>query len=85
MSRQSIHRGEGRLQCPTGTICRQMRAPRLPMKGSSIPGPRTFVAKRVADEGAEVEIRTPANIRAMIKTDLAKWAKVAQDANMPKQ
>ena len=29
--------------------------------------------------------RTPANIRAMIKTDLAKWAKVAQDANMPKQ
>ena len=55
------------------------------MRGSSIPAPRTFVAKRMADEGAEVEIRTPANIRAMIKTDLAKWAKVAQDANMPKR
>ena len=42
-------------------------------------------AKRMADEGAEVEIRTPAAIREMIKTDLVKWAKVAQDANMPKQ
>ena len=42
-------------------------------------------AKRMADEGAEVEMRTPADIREMIKTDLVKWAKVAQDANMAKQ
>jgi len=42
-------------------------------------------AKRMADEGAEAEIRTPADIRKMIKADLVKWAKVAQDANMPKQ
>ncbi len=42
-------------------------------------------AARFATEGAEVEMRTPAEIRDMIKTDLAKWAKVAQDANMPKQ
>jgi tripartite-type tricarboxylate transporter receptor subunit TctC len=42
-------------------------------------------ARRMADEGAEVEMRTPADIREMIKTDLVKWAKVAQDANMPKQ
>lgn len=42
-------------------------------------------AKRMATEGAEVEIRTPAEIRKMISTDLIKWAKVAQDANMPKQ
>lgn len=41
-------------------------------------------AKRMAAEGAEVEIRNPAEIREMIKTDLVKWAKVAQDAKMPK-
>jgi tripartite-type tricarboxylate transporter receptor subunit TctC len=42
-------------------------------------------AKRFAAEGAEVEIRTPAEIRQMIKTDMVKWAKVAKDANMPVQ
>jgi tripartite-type tricarboxylate transporter receptor subunit TctC len=42
-------------------------------------------AKRFATEGAEVEIRTPAEIRQMIKTDMVKWAKVAKDANMPVQ
>ena len=42
-------------------------------------------AKRLAAEGAEVEIRTPAEIRQMIKTDMVKWAKVAKDANMPVQ
>jgi len=42
-------------------------------------------AKRFAVEGAEVENRTPAEIREMIKTDLVKWAKVAQDAGMAKQ
>ena len=41
-------------------------------------------AKRFSLEAAEVEIRTPPEIREMIKTDLAKWAKVANDANMPK-
>ena len=41
-------------------------------------------AKRFSIEAAEVEIRTPAEIREMIKTDLVKWAKVANDANMPK-
>jgi tripartite-type tricarboxylate transporter receptor subunit TctC len=40
--------------------------------------------KRFALEGAEVEIKTPAEIRAMIGPDLKKWAKVADDAKMPK-
>ena len=40
-------------------------------------------AKRFAAEGAEVEIRSPADIRQMIKTDMVKWAKVAKDASMP--
>ena len=42
-------------------------------------------AKRMAAEGAEVEIRSIAEIREMIKDDLVKWAKVAEDAKMPKQ
>ena len=42
-------------------------------------------ARRFAAEGAEVEIRTPADIRKMIVADLANWAKVAQDAGMQKQ
>jgi tripartite-type tricarboxylate transporter receptor subunit TctC len=42
-------------------------------------------AKRFALEGAEVEIRTPAEMRKLIPVDLAKWAKVAQDAGMQKQ
>jgi tripartite-type tricarboxylate transporter receptor subunit TctC len=41
--------------------------------------------KRFAAESAEVEIRTPAEIRKMIPADLAKWEKVAKDAGMPKQ
>ena len=41
-------------------------------------------AKRFAVDGAEVDIRTPAEIRKMIPEDLAKWAKVAQDAGMQK-
>ncbi len=41
-------------------------------------------AKRMAAEGAEVEIRSSPEIRAMIKADLVKWAKVADDAKMPK-
>ncbi len=42
-------------------------------------------AKRFAVDSAEVDIRTPAEIRKMIPGDLAKWAKVAQDAGMQKQ
>ena len=41
-------------------------------------------AKRMAAEGAEVEIRSVPEIRAMIKDDLVKLAKVADDAKMPK-
>ena len=41
--------------------------------------------KRFAAESAEVDIRTPAEIRKMIPEDLAKWAKVARDAGMQKQ
>jgi tripartite-type tricarboxylate transporter receptor subunit TctC len=41
-------------------------------------------AKRIAAEGAEIEIRSLAEIRTMIKSDIAKWAKVAEDAKMPK-
>ncbi len=40
--------------------------------------------KRFAAEGAEPEMRAFAEIPAMIKSDIAKWAKVADDAKMPK-
>jgi tripartite-type tricarboxylate transporter receptor subunit TctC len=42
-------------------------------------------AKRFVAEGAEVETQTPAQLREMIRSDLIKWAKVAQDAKMVKQ
>jgi len=42
-------------------------------------------AKRFAVDSAEPWIQTPAEIRKMIPVDLAKWDKVARDANMPKQ
>ena len=42
-------------------------------------------ARRFAVEGAEVEMHTPAEIREMIKAELVKWARVAQDAGMPKR
>ena len=42
-------------------------------------------AKRFAAESAEVEIRSPAEIRKMIPVDVAKWEKVARDAGMQKQ
>ena len=41
-------------------------------------------AKRFAADSAEVDIRTPAEIRKMIPADLAKWDKVARDAGMAK-
>jgi tripartite-type tricarboxylate transporter receptor subunit TctC len=41
--------------------------------------------KRFASEAAEVEIRKPAEIKEMVKADLAKWEKVARDAKMQKQ
>ena len=46
---------------------------------------RPDIIKRFTAEGAEVEARSPADIREMIRTDLAKWEKVAQDAKMVKQ
>ena len=42
-------------------------------------------AKRFAADSAEVDLRTPAEMRKLIPADLAKWAKVAQDAGMAKQ
>jgi tripartite-type tricarboxylate transporter receptor subunit TctC len=42
-------------------------------------------ARRFAVDSAEVDIRTPAEIRKMIPADLAKWEKVAKDAGMQKQ
>jgi tripartite-type tricarboxylate transporter receptor subunit TctC len=41
-------------------------------------------AKRFAVDSAEVDIRTPAEIRKMVPVDLAKWDKVARDAGMEK-
>jgi tripartite-type tricarboxylate transporter receptor subunit TctC len=42
-------------------------------------------AKRFEAEGAEIVIMTPAQMKAMIPQDMAKWAKVARDAGMQKQ
>ena len=41
--------------------------------------------KRFAADSAEVDIKTPAEIRKMIPADLAKWDKVARDAGMAKR
>jgi tripartite-type tricarboxylate transporter receptor subunit TctC len=38
--------------------------------------------KRFTDEGAEVDIKTPAEIRQLIPIDMAKWAQVAKAAGM---
>lgn len=38
--------------------------------------------KRFADEGVEMNIMTPAEIRKMIAADLVKWARVAKDTGM---
>ncbi len=38
--------------------------------------------KRFTSDGAEVDIKTPAEIRKMIPLDMAKWAKVAREAGM---
>ncbi len=38
--------------------------------------------KRFTTEGAEVDIKTPAELRKMIPIDMAKWAKVAKDAGI---
>jgi tripartite-type tricarboxylate transporter receptor subunit TctC len=43
---------------------------------------RPETQRRFSDEGAEIIIRTPAEIRAMIPADMAKWAKVAKAAGM---
>ena len=41
--------------------------------------------KRLATEGAEVVLRTPAEMRSFVPQDITKWAKVAADAGMKKQ
>jgi tripartite-type tricarboxylate transporter receptor subunit TctC len=41
--------------------------------------------KRLAAEGAEIALRTPAEMRAFIPQDIARWTKVARDAGMQKQ
>lgn len=41
--------------------------------------------KRFAAEGAEPEVRPFGELAATIKSDIAKWAKVAEDAKMAKQ
>jgi tripartite-type tricarboxylate transporter receptor subunit TctC len=38
--------------------------------------------KRFTTEGAEVDIRTPAELRKMIPADMAKWARVAKEAGI---
>ena len=38
--------------------------------------------KRFTNEGAEVDIKTPGELRKMIPVDMAKWAKVAKEAGM---
>ncbi len=38
--------------------------------------------KRFTTEGAEVDIKTPAEMRKMIPLDMAKWARVAKEAGM---
>lgn len=40
--------------------------------------------KRFGAEGAEPEVRAFADLAGLIKTDIAKWAKVAEDAKMTK-
>ena len=42
-------------------------------------------AKRFAAEGAVTESMTPAELRQMIKADLARWEQVAKDADMQKR
>jgi tripartite-type tricarboxylate transporter receptor subunit TctC len=38
--------------------------------------------RRFTNEGAEVDIRTPEEVRRMIPVDMEKWAKVAKEAGM---
>jgi tripartite-type tricarboxylate transporter receptor subunit TctC len=38
--------------------------------------------KRFASEGAETDSKTPTELEAFIKADIAKWARVARDAGM---
>ncbi len=45
---------------------------------------RPDIQKRFTNDGAEVEISSPAEIRKMIAADLIKWEKVAKDAKMTK-
>ena len=38
--------------------------------------------KRFTNDGAEVDIKTPAELKKMIPLDMAKWARVAKEAGM---
>ena len=38
--------------------------------------------KRFANEGAETDSKTPAELDAFIKADIVKWARVASNAGM---
>jgi tripartite-type tricarboxylate transporter receptor subunit TctC len=40
------------------------------------------VAERLANQGAILETSTPEQLTALMKSDLAKWAKVVKDANV---
>src|SRR5690606_25330076 len=41
--------------------------------------------ERLAQQGAEVVMRTPDQMRAFIPPDMARWARVAQDAGVQKK
>jgi tripartite-type tricarboxylate transporter receptor subunit TctC len=41
--------------------------------------------ERLAQQGADVVMRTPDEMRSFIPQDMARWAKVAQDAGMQKR
>ena len=41
--------------------------------------------KRLATDGAEIAMRTPAEMRAFIPQDIVRWTKVANDAGMQKR
>jgi tripartite-type tricarboxylate transporter receptor subunit TctC len=43
---------------------------------------RDDTRRRFTDEGAEIDIKTPEELRKMIPVDMAKWVKVARDAGM---
>ena len=49
------------------------------------PGWMTDALAECPTEGAEVDIRTPAELKKMIPLDMAKWARVAKEAGMSRE